>query len=118
MDITEEILKSERKIKDLRLKLMVEEKVLERLRAIQNPHNTSVKPRGRRKHRNSSLSSKIEALLKEVGRPMRVKEIAIALEERGVKTGSKYGLGPMIASAVRKSAVFRRLRRGLYCLKN
>ena len=121
MNITEEIQKVERKINDLRLKLMVEEKVLERLKAIQNPHPVSVKSRGRRKHRtkhrNGSLSSKIEALLKEVGRPMQVKEIKIALEGRGVKTDSKYGLGPMIASAVRKSDVFVKLRRGLYYLK-
>jgi len=118
MSITDEIKKVEAKIENLRFRLAVEEKVLSHLQAIENPHSSSVKTWSQRKFRKGSLASNVEHLLKEVNRPMKVSEIAKELESRGVTTNSKYGLGPMVASAVRKTDVFTRLSRGMYCLKN
>jgi len=117
MKLSEEIKKIEKTIETLNKNLSDNKAILNYLKAKQGTRSSG-KSRGHRKRSKDSLSGQILTLLKEVGKPMKVSEIAKELEARGVTTNSKYGLAPMIASAVRKDEqVFTRLKRGLYCLK-
>lgn len=119
MKVSEEIRKIEKIVEDLQKKLSDNKAILVYLKDKQNARSfSSGKTRGHRKRSDNSLNGKIALLLKEVGKPMEVKEMAKALAAKGVKTDSKYGLAPMIASSIRKDEkTFHRIKRGLYCLK-
>ncbi|MFA5240713.1 MAG: hypothetical protein WC476_13540 [Phycisphaerae bacterium] len=113
MSIADEIRQVEAVIEKLKHKLSIEEAVLSRLKAIQNPQS------GKRRRRSDSLSKQIEAVLSEANGPLTIQELTQRLEAKGVTSSSKYGLGPMIASGLRKDEkTFIRLSRGLYDLKD
>jgi hypothetical protein len=119
MKVSEEIRNIEKKIEDLEKNLSDQKAILVYLKDKQNARSSSGKGRGHRKRSDNSLNGQIALLLKEVGRPMEVGEMAKALVAKGVTTNSKYGLAPMIASSVRKDEkTFYRIKRGLYCLKS
>ena len=118
MNITKEVKKYERIVEDLRKKLTENEVVLNYLKTKQGGRGLSGRPRGHRRRSEDSLSSKIESLLKETGRAMKVSEIASELELRGATTNSKHGLGPMVASALKKGEkIFERVSYGTYVIK-
>lgn len=115
--ITDEIKKLESRIADMRSKLLIEEKVLSRLRAIQSP-NRSTESTIDRPFRKNSVASHIEAVLKENNRSMCIPELTTFLEQRGVATDSKHGLQAMIASVLSKNSdTFVKVGRGIYALK-
>ncbi len=111
MGIADEIKRVETTVEKLRHKLSIEEAVLNRLKAIQAPS-------GRRRRRDGSLIKGIENVLRDSTEPMAVSQITDKLKERGITSSSKYGLGPMVASALRKDEkTFVRLSRGHYDLR-
>ncbi|MGA2915662.1 MAG: hypothetical protein ABSE89_06520 [Sedimentisphaerales bacterium] len=116
-NMTDEIKKIENRIADLKAKLFIEEKVLARLKAIQNPNRPATDSNGHRAFRQGSVASYIEAVLKETNKPMSIPELTTALEQRGVTSSSRSGLSPMIASVLSKTDTFIKVKRGVYALK-
>jgi hypothetical protein len=119
-NITDEIRKLESRIADMRSKLLIEEKVLSRLKAIQSPNRATIENGGVKTFRRNSVASHIEAVFKEANKPMSISEITTALEQRGVTTDSKTGLQPMVASVLSKNTntfIKSEGRRGIYALK-
>lgn len=122
-NIREQIEQVEDKIRELRIKLMVEESVLKRLKAIESPEQPllplvddvqNTEPVAQQ----GSLVEHIRAVLSEHNRSMHVKEICELLNAKGITTGAKAGLGTAIACAMyRREDLFQRLRRGLYRLR-
>lgn len=65
-----------------------------------------------------SLPEKIREILKEAKKPLRARDIARALKEKGEKTSSKKGLLPNVVSALRRRTdLFQKVARGTYKLK-
>lgn len=120
-NLQEQIRQVESKIEDLKIKLMVEESVLKRLKAIDNPEQPqqSLNVVNTPATYNGSLVEHIKAVLFETNRSVTVKEICDMLTARGVTTNAKAGLGSAIACAMaRRDDLFHRVRRGLYGLRN
>jgi len=122
-NIQEQIRQVEDKIKDLRIKIMIEEGVLKRLRAIDNPEQPLLPsednvPNTEPVTQQGSLVEHIRVVLYENNRSMHVKEICSSLTAKGVTTGAKAGLASAIACAMyRRDDLFQRVRRGLYRLR-
>jgi hypothetical protein len=117
-NIAEEIRKIESRIFDLKSKLLIEEKVLARLKAIQSPNRATIENNGVKAFRRGSVASHIEAVFKEAKKVMSIQEITTALEQRGVTSDSKTGLQPMVASVLSKNTnTFVKVGRGIYALK-
>ncbi len=118
MNISQEIRKIENIVEDLQKKLSDNQAILAYLKAGRGTRSPLGKRRGHRKRSGNSLSSKIESLLKETGRAMKVSVITSELESRGTTTNSKHGLGPMVASALKKGdRIFERVSYGTYVIK-
>jgi predicted butyrate kinase (DUF1464 family) len=124
-NIQEQIRLVEEKIRDYKIKLMVEEGVLKRLRALDNseqpllPLEDNEVQTAEPVAQEGSLVEHIRTVLSENNRSMHVKEICSSLKAKGVTTGAKAGLASAIACAMyRRDDLFQRLRRGLYRLRN
>lgn len=126
--LTRQIAESDSKLKQLDFALAVEREVNRRLRAlrpsgsVQRPSKDSSELRGLAMHSMNLVSGSIAdhtvRLLQEKGKPMRGRDIARELGNRGVTTTAKGGLLPMVLSAIRRrSDVFKRVRRGTYTLE-
>jgi hypothetical protein len=59
----------------------------------------------------------VKAVLEKRGKPMRARDVVLALEAAGFKTESKRGLLPSVLSALgRREDLFKKVRRGTYKL--
>jgi hypothetical protein len=101
-NIQEQIRQVEDKIKDLRIKLMVEEGVLKRLRMLDNPEQSLLPLEDNISNtepmtQQGSLVEHIRTVLSENNTSMHVKEICTSLKLKGVTTGAKAGLASAIA---------------------
>jgi len=75
-------------------------------------------PAGETNGRSLSLADHIAFVLAEVGSTMRGTEVAKALADQGITTGSKHGLLPMVLATLRSRRTrFRKVSRGRYTLR-
>ncbi len=118
--ITEQIKQVEEKISDLRFKLMVEEGVLKRLKALNRPEQSPIPIREIRPvTRRGTLIDHIREAMSERNRAMHVREITEVLKIKGVTTGAKAGLSSAVACSLhRRNDLFRRVQHGTYELVN
>ena len=127
-NIQEQIKQVEDKVKDLRIKLMIEESVLKRLKAIESPEEpllplsdnapilTNVP---QQVTQSGTLVANIKAVLAENAGSMHVKDIHEKLKAMSITTDAKAGLAASIANALfRREDIFQRVRRGMYRLRN
>jgi len=113
IDINDEIKKIEATIKELRIQLDVEQRVLSRLKGYQSPQSDN----NRRIYRGS-IAKKIRSILTKEAKPMTTFELAEALKKQG-SPEDLTKLKVQIASTVhRRTDIFARIDRGLYALKN
>jgi hypothetical protein len=126
-NIQEQIKQVEEKAQDLRIKLMVEEGILKRLKlyagALDNPEQPLLPlsedaQDSQPVAQQGSLVEHIRGVLSENGGSVHVKDICKKLASQGVTTGAKAGLASAIACAMhRREDLFQRVRRGMYRLR-
>ena len=131
MKLQEQIISTKSRIEKLRFQLAVEEKVLLRLKDIEEPGQSGEKPEGNKPsvtcgsltgHKRhvtyGSLTGQLKQILKESGRSMAIKEMVQILESRGITSNAKQGFNVAISSALfKRKDIFKRIDRGVYELK-
>lgn len=120
MNITEQVKSVKDRIEKLRFQLAVEEKVLTRLKAIEEPTQSNQESaEDIQRTSYGSITGQLKQILKESNRPMTIKQMERALVKRGIKSNSKLGFNVAISSALfKRKDIFRRVERGVYELKN
>jgi len=117
MRITEQLKKSEQKIKELKHQLEIETTVYERLQQL----TPTRKKRQRKKSlppRKNSLAAHLQKILKESNEPLTVSELVEKLNQNGFESTAQVSLNTLVPSALsRRPDVFIRVKRGLYGLK-
>lgn len=120
MNITEQVKSVKDRIEKLRFQLAVEEKVLTRLKAIEEPTQSNQESsEDIRRTSYGSITGQLKQILQESDRPMTIKQMERALVKRGIKSKSKLGFNVAISSALfKRKDIFRRIERGVYELKD
>jgi len=120
--LRQQIASAERRITKLEFELAVERQVLERLKGMrgnsaQQPLSSGEPPRATRVV-SGSLAHQAAAVLRAAGKPLRARDISNQLERQGVTSKGKTSLLALVISAMRRREdLFKRVRRGVYALK-
>jgi len=117
VNLSQEVIHSQKRIARLEFEIAVEKAVLERLQALDVDRQPSLFPNHQGQIVPGSMSEHIQAVLTESGKPMKIGDIVDAVKSRGATSRTPDGLPNNVRGTLkRRTDLFARYERGIYRL--